>query len=362
MTKVSTRVVLMALGLFCFTALTAAQDFILSSELKTSYFNGGESYILTVYDYDGNGNRIEDRNYNDMSSIVPPMSRTVYSYNSGGQLEDEYTISNGDTLSHLQYSYAPIFGFLETISTYDQNGNLKYVDSLTADMQRRPKRKTRWVGDQKRFYIEYTYAPGGLRQEALFEPDESNEFQVVQRTVITRNQAEQVIGEQYYVTIGGVETLKSTSIFTYENNLLHSVAEYAGNGQSKNLMDSLDYAYDSHGNKIEENAYNSDGVLKIKTTYEWAQMVPVIFNRSGSLETPQISMSGNLLHISSGNIPGTATISLFTLAGKRAVSKTITTRGITRVPLNGLACSGSYIVNVQINNTQKIIPLTISKQ
>lgn len=107
----------------------AQERFVLKSELRTNFSEGGSVSAFTGYHYDTRGNRIERRVFDGIDSTVALMSSVKYSYDAQDRCIEELLVeAGGDTLSIVRYTWGAD-GLISAV-TLSKDGRVRYSDSL----------------------------------------------------------------------------------------------------------------------------------------------------------------------------------------------------------------------------------------
>ena len=206
---------------------------------------------------------------------------TEYSYNEMGLLTEVIGYSNGEEVSRTTVENdehgevvrqvavsSGVTTITESENTYDEAGNLiSKVDTVSVDGT---------VTDIR----EYTYAPGGRLQEALFTTQGDNGYTTGNRYEYDENGRQTA---EIYLSADGSEARKETEynesgdpirsvttnsdgVVTVETDYIYledgSIKTVSGQGWNLNT-------YDGQGNPLCSEAYTSDGTLMQRISYTY---------------------------------------------------------------------------------------------
>jgi hypothetical protein len=302
--------------LSCVPAILAKDRFLLESELLTNFASGSQTKMFTGYSYNDSGYRVEKNTYNGPDTNAAAMGRTEYSYYLDNTLSDEILkTAAGDTVSIVRYSYDSNKRRI-AISTLSKLQVLRYVDSLLFDAGGQMTARRRYSGGVLSYFNTYTYNASGKKISDTLHETTGTDFIATQAVIFSYNGDGFVLNEKNSRFQAGNWYLISTNKMAYSSNgFLASVTQYAGDGVSNLMQDSLAYVYDNSGNRTKESHYDNDRVLISTIEYKWIDMQPAFAVRShGILEKPAFKFVNGTLHMT--DIQGTVHLSLYDAQGK----------------------------------------------
>lgn len=325
----------------------AGNRFILRSELLTDY--SGNTNFLTCYNYDAQGNRLQERVWEGVDSITSPISMCKYSYNAGGMLDQELLLGTlGDTLSLARYIYGN--GLPVSVRVLRSDQTLRYLDSLLYDQNNRLVEMRRYNAAMgMTFYHRYSYAPSGRKTaDSLYELQGPSTYVPTQAILFDYNTDGSVRTEASWRVSAAQWYLISTVKFGYSALLLASAATYEGNGAGTRMTDSLAYLYDSFGNRAQEERFDPDRVKLHRIVYSWFDTGTTRIARAAGpgLAAPKVSVSNHSIHFSR---PYTGVAMIYSLNGKR-IAKGSIERSV-RYNLPESISQGGYILALASGNS-----------
>jgi hypothetical protein len=245
-----------------FLSSFSAGPFLLQSEMLTNFGESSTSLRLTTYLYDNHGIRIKASSFvgGDTSSLD---NSIIYGFDSRQRLVSElHLLSGTDTSSLLYYSY-DANNNLSVIMTMVNNSGSWQIDSLFYDSNQRlvQRRHYATVTD----YHNYSYDASGLKiADTLFELF-SAAFVPTQASIFDYS-ITNVTTQKDYSFFGGTVTLLQSAVTKYSNNRILSITQNDPNGD---VIDSLNYLYDSLGNNAQVSHFDKKGRRTYSINYVW---------------------------------------------------------------------------------------------
>lgn len=331
---------------FCSTQL------ILNSKLITYYSdNIVSNKFLTNYSYDSKGNKIFEKNWSGVDSLMDPMSQVQFSYNDN-KLSEELYLKLSDTLSLVKYFY--INNKVSSIKYLSKNNQLLYSDS-TIYNQLGYKTKTIRLSSANFpiFYHTYEYnSYDKIITDSLFE-NLAGFFSPTNAVLFKYNPDSSVASESEWRVRSGVWYCISTKLMEYKASKLVSVAKYERNAINSKLIDSLTYSYDLNNIQITEDKYDDTKSLLYHVDYIWKDNNPTQFAQRYLIKHNSIlfynQSSGGEIMIT--NIRNPSKLSIFDTKGKRVYDQSINNR--STLPLKGIVQSGVYLAVLTVNGVYK---------
>lgn len=331
--------------------------FVLESELRTDYNGSGVNNFLTAYTYDAQGNRLMKRVWAGIDSLSGPISKCSYSYTINGLVAEELLLGQlGDTLSIVQYTYTDSLPV--SVKILRKDGSLRYADSLLYDMNKQLVEMRRYNSSMTMtFYHRYTYdAPGRKTADSLYESSGPSTYVPTQTVAVAYNNDGTVSSEASWRISGSQQYLISTVKFGYASLLLVSAATYEGDGTGNRLIDSLAYAYDSFGNRIQEELFDNERVKNHKIVFTWRDTLVTALAKT---EAPK-SIGQMVLYRDRSivfNRPFTGSAAVYGMNGKAIAAATL--KNTDRYYLPAALCEGHYILSLACGKTVTNHQITI---
>lgn len=325
----------------------SAQEFILESELKTTYGGSGSHATFTNYTYDSNGNRINKRVYDGGDTLSNLLSHCEYVYDVNGKVTKETLVSSNDTLSIVEFSY--INEKLSCIRSLSGDGTLRYTDSLFYNAVGQLEKESRHVNETNTFFHKYTYEGLNKVSDTLFEYDGTS-FIATQAVLFTHSTEGNVNQEDHFAYQGGRWSQIKTVLMEYELETLTSVSIHAGVGSTGALIDSLAFEYDIDKNRIKESKFNDEKALTYTIDYKWINTNTYTTNLNNSLKTQSISMSTTNRIINLYSQSSLKEIRVYDIAGRTIINENINNSLNARVNIPSNISNGRYIAFVTTNS------------
>ena len=297
--------VLTALVLPWMASLTSAAGvFQLRSEVWTNMAGGNGAVILSLYRYDAQGKRVAKEVRPSPDTSGPVLARTTYVYDAGGRPVKTVLRNASDTVSWVEYAYAA-GGDLMVTRTWDSSATLRFADTLIYDRDGRLRENRRLVGGKPTQIHRFTYdARDRVVSDTLLEWQDS--AMVPAQVVLTAYRPDGLVAsEGHFRAVSGAWYQIKTVKKGYLQGSLTQTAAYERDGKDTKLMDSIAYAYDSHGNRIKESGFDEDRQATYTFEYEWQAIGPgAVRGRGDHARAIVISLRPGGLHIAAtGNGP-----------------------------------------------------------
>lgn len=320
----------------------AQERFVLKSELRTNFSEGGSVSAFTGYHYDTRGNRIERRVFDGIDSTVALMSSVKYSYDAQDRCIEELLVeAGGDTLSIVRYTWGAD-GLISAV-TLSKDGRVRYSDSLryTGGLQRAQERYN--ASGVLTWYHHYGYQNGLLTTDSLYEPDGSSGFTPMQARLLSHNANSTIATEAQWRVSGGTWYLISTTVMGYADDKLASATTYEGDGGSLRLVDSLAYTVDSWGNRTKEEHFDNEQTKTYEIVFTWfdTQMTVTIARAAGAVH-PNIAWRNGRVELGR---PVSGSLLLCSIDGRRVYGQRLTNENFVALP-SGLS-AGRYVAMIR---------------
>lgn len=200
--------------------------------------NDGQNTLLVQESYDYSGDPIEyEYTEYDPSGLVTYKERNNFNQEYEPIETDAYYSDGSENTTETYLIVKDASGQSETIIAVDNNGKTNEV-----------------------IYRDYD-ANGNLNIETLYDENEN----LVYRLIHTYNENQKLIEEEYRF---GDNEIYTYYVHTYEKDKMTST-EYSETWNGTDQSGIIYYDYDSEGNIIRKDTYDSDGTLLSLTEYEY---------------------------------------------------------------------------------------------
>lgn len=349
-----------AVLLVSFSLSFGTSKYILDSELRTNFSdNNPSNQFLTAYNYDQDGNRIQQRVWSGADSADSPMSAVRYTYNSSGVITEAIFLTGTDTSSIVRYTYNS--DKLVSVRTLTKTGSLRFTDSLIYDESGRDVEEQRISSSGvKTFFHQFSFNSQGKKTaDSLYELS-SGSYIATRAVLFSYNTDSTVASEVQWELREGKWYCISTALMTYSSGLLVSVATHERDGVGTATTDSLVYSYDTHGNRTAEEEYDGDKSKMHGIVYTWRELTATIASITGrSISDNQFSIcrkDGHIFVNCNSSIHGLITI--YDIAGKKVRAAEINHSGI--VIMNSFYGKGAYVAVFTAGVNRQTVKFTIS--
>ena len=327
------------------------ERFQLVSALRTGYGDASGKTSYTAYHYDSEGNRIDQRVFDGADSMAAMMSGIIYSYDSKDRCAEELLLGEkGDTLSIVKYAHGS--NGLLSASILRKDGSRRFKDSLLYSDEMLVEQRRYGETGTMTFYRRYTYKSKLLCADSLYEPDGDGKFTATKARLISRNDDGTVSLEAQWLLSGGKWYQTSSTVMAYQKDNLISATTYETDGTAKRLVDSLAWAYDSHGNRTKEEFYDLERVKNYEIVYTWRDTQPEnVLSEFGRKKPRVISWRNGRLEFGT---PMSGSVTIVRADGRQVARRSINRQHI--VDLGTGLSAGRYIVMARgaVNQTLSI--------
>lgn len=248
-------------------SLAWSANFRLVSETWTSDAPGTSGASLTRHTYDDHGFRTASRSWvpDTTGSLA---TESFFSYDGSGRLVAGATRIGSDTTSSFRNIYSNT-GLLVATEVFGRVHAAKYVDSFTNPG---PNRSTSWRTAPTGIVLWSRHVDsiaGAGRSDTLFEPDSLGRLAASQASVDSLDGSGAVANRREWLRQDGIWYNTRTTWMSYSGGRLAAAASFQADGASRILEDSLDFAYDTWGNRLREAEFDGNRQPFQSWTYVW---------------------------------------------------------------------------------------------